>query len=56
MAECTVKSLINQRCKGKQHMRWTREGVHSILQIGGGRSMLIKLAKKSLSKLTRNWL
>jgi hypothetical protein len=33
MAECTVESLINQRCKGKQHMRWTREGVHSILQI-----------------------
>jgi hypothetical protein len=33
MAEFTVESLINQRCKGKQHMRWTREGVHSILQI-----------------------
>ena len=33
MAECTVESLINQRCKGKQHMCWSREGVHSILQI-----------------------
>lgn len=32
-AESTVESLINQRCKGKQHMQWTREGVHPILQI-----------------------
>lgn len=32
-AECTVESLINQRCKGKKHMQWSREGVHSILQI-----------------------
>jgi len=33
VAECTVESLINQRCKGKQHMQWSREGVHPILQI-----------------------
>jgi hypothetical protein len=32
-AECTVESLINQRCKGKKHMQWSREGVHAILQI-----------------------
>lgn len=33
IAESTVESLINQRCKGHQHMRWTREGVHPLLQI-----------------------
>lgn len=33
VAECTVESLINQRCKGKQHMQWSREGAHAILQI-----------------------
>jgi hypothetical protein len=32
MAESTVESLINQRCKGQQHMRWTRDGVHKLLQ------------------------
>lgn len=32
-AECTVESLINQRCKGKQHMQWSRAGVHALLQI-----------------------
>lgn len=32
IAESTVESLINQRCKGHQHMRWTREGVHKLLQ------------------------
>lgn len=32
-AESTVESLINQRCKGKQHMRWTREGLDPVLQI-----------------------
>ena len=35
LAECTVESLINQRCKGKQHMQWSREGVQPILQIRG---------------------
>jgi len=33
LAGSTVESLINQRCKGKQHMRWTRDGAHLILQI-----------------------
>ena len=33
LAESTVESLINKRCKGRQHMRWTREGVHPLLQI-----------------------
>jgi hypothetical protein len=33
MAESTVESLINQRCKAKQHMSWTRTGLHSLLQI-----------------------
>ena len=33
LAESTVESLINQRCKGQQHMRWTREGVHPLLQV-----------------------
>lgn len=33
LAECTVESLINQRCKEKQHMRWSRKGVQPILQI-----------------------
>jgi hypothetical protein len=33
LAESTVESLINKRCKGKQHMRWSREGLNPILQI-----------------------
>ena len=33
LAESNVESLINQRCKGKQHMRWTREGLHPLMQI-----------------------
>ncbi len=33
MAESTVESLINQRCKGQQHMRWSREGLHALLQV-----------------------
>ena len=33
MAESTVESLINKRCKGKQHMRWSREGLHALLQV-----------------------
>jgi hypothetical protein len=43
MAESTVESLINQRCKAKQHMSWTREGLHALLQI---RSAVLS---------TRNW-
>jgi hypothetical protein len=33
LAECTVESLINKRCKGQQHMRWSREGLHALLQV-----------------------
>ena len=33
VAESNVESLINQRCKGQKHMKWTREGVHPLLQI-----------------------
>ncbi len=33
LAESTVESLINQRCKGQQHMRWSRIGLHYLLQI-----------------------
>jgi len=33
IAESNVESLINQRCKGHKHMRWTREGIQPLLQI-----------------------
>lgn len=33
LAESTVESLINRRCKGHQHMRWSREGLNPILQL-----------------------
>lgn len=33
LAECTVESLINQRCKGQQHMRWSRERLEPLLQL-----------------------
>ena len=33
LAESTVESLINQRCKGQQHMRWSREGLDPIMQL-----------------------
>ena len=33
LAESTVESLINQRCKGQQHMLWSREGLNPILQL-----------------------
>lgn len=33
MAESTVESLINQRCKGKRHMQWSRKGSHPVLQL-----------------------
>lgn len=33
LAESTVESLINRRCKGQQHMRWSRDGLEPILQI-----------------------
>jgi hypothetical protein len=33
LAESTVESLINRRCKGHQPMRWSREGLNPILQL-----------------------
>jgi hypothetical protein len=33
LAESTFESLINQRCKGQQRMRWSREGLNPILQL-----------------------
>jgi hypothetical protein len=33
LAESTVESLINQRCKRQQQMRWSRDGLNPILQI-----------------------
>lgn len=33
LAESNVESLINRRCKRQQQMRWSREGLHAILQI-----------------------
>ena len=33
LAESTVESLINRRCKGQQHMRWSRAGLNPLLQI-----------------------
>ena len=33
LAESTVESLINQRCKGQQHMRWSRDGLNPVLQL-----------------------
>lgn len=38
LAESTVETLINQRCKGKQHMKWTREGAHALLQLRASRA------------------
>ena len=33
LAESTVESLINRRCKGRQHMRWSREGLNPVLKL-----------------------
>lgn len=33
LAESTVESLINQRCKRQKHMRWSRKGLDPILQL-----------------------
>ena len=33
LAEATVESLINRRCKGQQHMRWSRKGLDPLLQL-----------------------
>lgn len=33
ISESNIENLINKRCKGKQHMKWSRDGVHPLLQI-----------------------
>ena len=33
VAESTVEHLINERCKRKQKMQWSRDGIHSVIQI-----------------------
>ena len=33
LAESTVENLINKRCKGQQHMRWSRDGLNPLLQL-----------------------
>ena len=33
VAESTIESMINQRCKGHKHMQWCRKGVHPVLQM-----------------------
>ena len=33
LAESTVESLINKRCKGQQHIRWSRDGLNALLQL-----------------------
>ena len=47
LAESTVESLINRRCKGHQHMRWSREGLNPILQL--------RAAINSKSYWTNKW-
>lgn len=46
LAESTVESLINRRCKGQQHMRWSREGLDPILQLRASISSNNDWAKK----------
>lgn len=33
LAESNIENLINRRCKGRQHMKWLRKGVHPLLQV-----------------------
>jgi hypothetical protein len=33
LAESNMEHLINRRCKGRQHMRWSRAGIHPLLQV-----------------------
>ena len=33
LTESTVESLINQRCKQQKNMRWSRQGLHYLLQV-----------------------
>lgn len=33
IAESTVEHLLNDRCKRKQKMQWSRDGIHAVIQI-----------------------
>ena len=33
VAESTVEHLLNERCKRKQKMQWSRDGLHTVIQI-----------------------
>jgi len=33
IAESTVEHLLNERCRRKQKMQWSRKGLHSVMQI-----------------------
>jgi len=33
VAESTVEHLLNDRCKRRQKMQWSREGIHAVIQI-----------------------
>lgn len=33
VAESTVEHLLNERCKRKQKMQWSRDGIHAVIQI-----------------------
>ena len=33
VAESTVEHLLNDRCKRKQKMQWSRKGLHAVIQI-----------------------
>ena len=33
VAESTVEHLLNDRCKRKQKMQWSRDGIHAVIQI-----------------------
>ena len=33
VAESTVEHLLNERCKRKQKMQWSRDGLHAVIQI-----------------------
>ena len=33
VAESTVEHMLNERCKRKQKMQWSRNGLHAVIQI-----------------------
>lgn len=46
ISESNIEKLINKRCKGKQHMKCSRYGVHPLLQI---RACCVSLVKISIT-------